>query len=105
MAKLKAIIKRVDRKDPYAAVVSDSLKNLQNFVGGYIEAVTIIGESKKSPGVVLICNEEGILKNLPYNCTVFGFPIFGDFLMLGCCGEEFVDCPMELATFKEFIGK
>ena len=94
MAKLKAIIKRVDRKDAYTAAVSDSLENLQKFVGGYIEAVTLYREEKRHPGVVLICNEEGIPLGLPFNCRIHDIPIFGDFLILGTRGEEFCDVPV-----------
>lgn len=38
-----------------------SLKELQEFVGGYIELVTLPDD------LVLVVNEEGLLHNLPYN--------------------------------------
>lgn len=103
MAKLKAIIKRVDRKDAYTAAVSDSLENLQRFVGGYIETVTLYREEKGHPGVVLICNEEGILKGLPFNCRLAGIPIFGDFVILGTKGDEFCDVPVSARFINSYI--
>lgn len=57
-----------------------SLEELQFFVGGLIEILDI-DENK-----VLVCNEEGRLKNLPINERVSGFldldfPIFGPVLV------------------------
>lgn len=103
MAKLKAIIKRVDRKDAYTAAVSDSLENLQKFVGGYIEAVTIYRETEDRPGVVIICNEEGVIQGLPFNCRIGGLPIFGDFLILGTKGPEFCDVPIAPKLINKII--
>lgn len=40
-----------------------SLKTLQGLVGGYIEVVRLPEEQ------ILICNEEGLLNNLPYNLS------------------------------------
>lgn len=39
-----------------------SLKELQTIVGGYIECLHLFTD-----GLLLICNEEGKLMNLPYN--------------------------------------
>lgn len=103
MKKLKAIMKRVDRKDAYSTNVSDSLKNLQNIVGGYIETVTLYREEKGHPAVVLIVNEEGIPKGLPYNCRLAGIPIFGDFVILGAKGDEFCDVPVSARFINSYI--
>ena len=51
--KIKCIVKRPDEQFGHVTWISDSLKNLSNTVGGYIETVTL------DNGVVLICNEEG----------------------------------------------
>lgn len=79
---------RADKKDcGYKTAVSNSLKNLQNFVGGYIEVVRLF------PDLAIICNEEGRILNLPYNCKVLGCPFYGDILIVGVKGEEFTDLP------------
>ncbi len=101
--KLKAIMKRCDCKDAYATAVSDSLENLQRIVGGYIETVTLYREEKGHPGVVIICNEEGIPRGLPYNCRLAGIPIFGDFVILGTKGDEFCDCPVSARFINSYI--
>jgi len=91
MRKIRAIVKRADKAEPYVTNISDSLENFQKFVGGYIEAVTI------SDDLVIICNEEGRLQGLPYNCTVLGIPFYGDILFVSTDGDEFADCHMEMA--------
>lgn len=95
--KIKAIIKRADKAEPYVTWVSDSLKNLQNQVGGYIETVTV------EEGLVIICNEEGRLLGLPHNCEVCGCEFVGDILFVGVDGDEFADCPADLKTIRGMI--
>jgi len=93
--KIRAIVKRPDEEIGHVTNISPTLKNLQNIVGGYIEAVTI------RPSVVVICNEEGRLKDLDYNCTVSGRDLVGDFkvgfvgeiVVVGADEDEFCDLP------------
>ena len=37
----------------------------------------------------IICNEEGRLQRLPYNCTLLGMDFFGTVLIAGVKGDEF----------------
>ena len=67
--------------------IDNTLKALQAEVGGYIETVTIASDA------VVICNEEGRLCGLPYNCCVFGTSFVGTVLIVGTKGEEFCDVP------------
>lgn len=46
--------------------IDNTLKALQAEVGGYIETVTITSDA------VIICNEEGRILGLPYNCRFVG---------------------------------
>ena len=82
MKKLKVIICPAER-EPYVTNVSDTLEALQKAVGGYIEAVTVL------EGVVVLCNEEGRLMELPENRSFFLSGIRGDCLICGVDGEEF----------------
>ena len=103
--KIRVIVKRPDEEIGHVTNISPTLKNLQNIVGGYIEAVTI------RPGVVVICNEEGRLKGLDYNCTVGGRDLVGDFkvgfvgeiVVVGVADEDFCDLP-EWVTRKEWAS-
>ena len=86
MHKIKVIIKRPGEK-PYTTWISDRLENLQKTVEGYIETVTVCTD------LVIICNEEGRIRNLPYNCTILGADFFGTILLAGINGEEFGNVP------------
>lgn len=91
--KIKVIIKRPGIK-PYATNISDSLENLQRTVDGYIETVTLADD------LVLICNEEGRIRNLPYNCNIMGANFFGTLIFAGIDGESFGDIPYAFKVFK-----
>ena len=70
--------------------MSNSLENFQRYVGGYIEAVTV------SSDLVIICNEEGRLLNLPYNCEYCGVDFVGTIVLCGFRGEYLTDCPWSI---------
>ena len=103
--KIKCIVKRPDEQFGHVTWVSDSLENLQKTVGGYIETVTL------DNGVVLICNEEGKLRDMPYNFThrqMFGaiplqYPIFGTVIACGAEGDEFADIPIDFNEWKALL--
>ena len=78
--------------------MSNSLENFQRYVGGYIEAVTVASD------LVIICNEEGRLMGLPYNCTVCGCDFVGDIVFVGVKGDEFADLPCDWKAFKMMFG-
>jgi hypothetical protein len=61
----------------------NTLEAFQEAVGGYIEAVTL------STDLVLICNEEGRIRGLPYNTTICGCQFYGPVLAVGTKGVEF----------------
>lgn len=95
--KIRAIAKRPD-SGWYVTNVANNLPNLQKWVGGYIETVTLTTD------LVIVCNEEGRPRGLPYNCTICGVDFMGDILVLGVEGEEFAGCPLELKDWKKLIG-
>lgn len=71
--------------------IENTLEAFQEAVGGYIETVTLVPEK-----VVMIVNEEGRLRGLPWNLAasiVAGFGIVGTALVVGVDGEEFCDVP------------
>ena len=105
MEKIKVFYKRPDSPG-YMTNVSNTLQNLQKNVGGYIETITIMGLGKdRDQTVVVICNEEGKLRGLPYNCKVLGEPIMGDFMICGVDGEEFADIPISIREVKEMLAE
>ena len=107
--KTNVIIKRTDEAIGHSTAISTSLRNLQTTVGGYIETVTIpkefIPDELDPDGdLVIICNEEGRLMDLPYNCTVFGYSFVGDIILIGVNGEDFDDVPIRFKDWKKYIG-
>ena len=96
LKKIKVIIKQPRRK-PYSTYISNTLKNLQNTVGGYIETVTLAED------LVVICNEEGAINDMPYNCTVGNIQFFGPLIFAGVKDDEFSDLPADFETFKRLF--
>ena len=97
-AKISVIIKQPGRV-PYKTNISPRLENLQAAVGGYIETVTLGSDW------AIICNEEGRMIGMPYNCTVFGIGFVGPIVFIGVDGEEFADLPIGFADFKKMFKK
>ena len=70
--------------------IENSLKALQDLVGGYIEPVRLSG------GICMIVNEEGKLQNLPVNQTAtdlsaaYNDVIVGNAILLGTTDEDFI---------------
>lgn len=98
MSKIRILALPVDR-EPYITNIENSLRNMQNFIGGYIEDETIL----QDPEVVLVCDEEGVLNNRALNPSIpdldeyggllgSGF-VLGDCFLCGGDGEKFADLP------------
>jgi hypothetical protein len=68
------IIKAPVGSEPFVVEIDNGLDAMQAQVGGLIEVVRV-------DGLDLICNEEGLLLSLPYNRTVGGHRIHGDFFL------------------------
>jgi len=68
-------------------VIPNTLEALQKIVGGYIETVSVTTD------LVIICNEEGRLINLPYNCEFYGVDFVGTIIFVGRKEDELDDCP------------
>ena len=103
MSKIRAIIKRPDEKHGHVTYISNTLKNLQNTVGGPIEVVYLTGKA------ALICNEEGKIRNLPPNFRM-GQPPFhdivcGDVALVGVDGEDFTDLDMDFSVWKMLLER
>ena len=79
-------------KHPRKADISHNLYDLQKTVGGYIQAIYPWEDR-----VALVCDEEGLLKNAPFNRLVAPqTAIFGTFFICGLAEEEFDDLPDDL---------
>lgn len=84
-------------KRPRHVHISNTLENLQKTVGGYIETVTLASD------LVIICDEEGRIKNKPYCCDICGISFVGTVLICGTKGEDFADIPLEFERLRETL--
>ena len=75
----------------------NDLRTLQELVNGNIEVVTLTNDC------VLICNEEGVINNMRFNCNYMGMDLFGPILLAGVDGEDFTDCPWSVTMANEGI--
>lgn len=81
-------------KAPALRSVPNTLKALQSIVGGYIETVTV------ADNLVIICNKEGRLQGLAYNCKITGVDFVGTIIFAGADGDEFTDWPYQEDSIK-----
>ena len=98
---ISALVKRPG-EIPHHVNISNSLEALQKNVEGYIETVTLAED------LVIICNEEGKIRDLPYNCTICGEDLVGTILMVGVVTNEdgeqdFADLPVDWKTMKKMF--
>lgn len=97
MKKIGVLIKEPGKK-PRHVNISDSLANLQNIVGGYIETVTLASD------LVVICNDEGRINGMDYNCNIAGIDFFGTIIICGAHGDEFADLQIPWDGMKWLFG-
>ena len=80
-------------KHPRKADIEHTLESLQTIVGGYIE---ITYPWKDAVG--LVCNDEGLLRQLPFDRLVApGSGIFGTIFLCGLGEEDLTDLPDDMA--------
>lgn len=96
MDRIRVIVKPVGLK-AHVEYVENELRAFQKLVGGYIEAVPIAEDE------IILCNEEGRLMGLPFNCEVAGINFVGDIALVGVNGEEFCGTSVHLNEANEFI--
>ncbi len=102
--KIRVIIKRPDEKVGHMTNISASLKNLQRTVDGPIEVV-------RCDGLMIICNEEGLLRGLEPNFRMSfdrgGFHHFdiicGTVIVAGEDGSDFGDIPVSFDEWKYYL--
>lgn len=83
--KIKVIVKEPGKRFEVREV-KNTLGQLQELVGGHIEAVTI------GTDAAVLCNEEGRILALPEQ-RALGCMWAGTILVAGVDGEEFTDVP------------
>ncbi|MGM9639730.1 MAG: DUF3846 domain-containing protein [Faecousia sp.] len=83
---------------PYEKEIN-GLSEMQETVGGLIQAIYPFEEK-----VAVVCNEEGILLNLPFNRSMEGGygGVFGTFFVCGLSEEDFCSLtPAQMETYQK----
>lgn len=86
---------RLDRFQVSEIKIENTLRALQNEVGGYIEVVML------SDKAAMIVNEEGLLRGMapnPIASNVANTKIVGPAVVVGVDGDEFTDIPTDIAN-------
>lgn len=96
MSKIRVLTKRPGER-PRHVWIENSLENLQGYVGGYIEAVTIAED------LVVICNREGRLMRLPFNCRILNKGFCGPVILCGKSGDVFAGLPTDYKTMQQLF--
>ena len=84
------VLKKEPGKDPMLTDIDNTLESFQK----YIETVTLTEE------LVIVCNEEGRIQSLPYNCTLLrAVDFYGTILVVGMQGEDYTDASVITAGY------
>ena len=81
------ILKKEPGKGYYAKEIPNTLEAMQAEVGGYIETVTV------DRTCCIVCDDEGRIKELPYNTTLGGIEFYGPIFIVGTKNDGFCDVP------------
>ena len=84
---MRALYKTPNDQGFREIIVPNKLEPIQKLVGGHIESVTMAEDA------AILCNEEGKVIGMPYNCEYLGIDFNGTILIVGVDGDEFTDCP------------
>lgn len=72
-------------------MMPNTLEAIQAYVGGHFETVRLTTE------LTLVCNEEGIPLELPFNCKLFNFNVYGNLMIVKTFRDEFTTMAMDEA--------
>ena len=115
---MKTVKVTTDNKISLVDVDFSNFKSIQQAIGGHFEAVRtqLMVDYFKDPSVIMLVDEEGVIKGLPENatgCALYGTakhgcPIVGD-LIFGIVSGEDIVAPADPEAMKDrllhtFIG-
>jgi len=97
---MKILIVEPDKR-PRVAEIEHTLEAMQDVVGGYIQAIYPWDDP-----VALVCDDEGLLKDAPFNRLVTpSTAVFGTFFVCGLCEDNFVDLPEAMIEkYEQVLG-
>lgn len=102
MNKIRVIIKEPGDAYGKEKLIENSLETIQGIIDGYMETVSI----QRSPDLIMICNEEGKLRHLPWNIIMgntYKDVICGTLILCGRKDAEFADVPISLQQWERIM--
>lgn len=90
---ISAVVKEPGKPPRVEPLFDNTLEAFQHAVGGYIETVTLATD------LIIICNEEGRLLDLPFNIELCGVGFVGTILAVGAKGDEFASLKASCVPF------
>lgn len=98
MDKIRVVIKKPGEA-AREIEIENTLERLQELVGGHIESVWF------AKNVWMLVNEEGKIRDLPYNFYVWDDVIVGPAIFAGQDGDELADCPISAEAIERILWK
>ena len=98
MDKIRVVIKK-PREAAREIEIDNTKERLQELLGGYIESVWF------AKNVWMLVNEEGKIRDLPYNFYVWDDVIVGPAIFAGQDGDELADCPISAEAIERILWK
>ena len=95
--KIKVIIKKPEDEFGRLVEVENELEVFQSIVGGYIETTGY-------KNLVIICNEEGKLRELQPNVVLGRDMLVGTIIVCGASGDEFSDVPIDFKKWEQIVN-
>lgn len=89
---IRIYLKRPEDMTFIPGEISNTLEALQELVGGYIEPIRLRAD------LAAIVNEEGVLRDMPFNMYLAGHWLRGTIVLIGVDGEEFTHAPFANAA-------
>ena len=87
-AKIKVYFFGTDEGRTYPIEIDNTLDALQGLVGGYIETTSLLGLLKH--GIIMVCNETGLLDQLDVNENTLPFFFVGNVFFTAYDEGDFV---------------
>lgn len=98
MEKINVVYFGTQRGDFYTKEVDNTLETFQKLVGGYIETTSIVGLREK--GIIIVCNEMGLLDGLAPNVNAYPFFFCGNLVFTSYDDEgDFVSLTEEQVDY------
>ena len=85
------------QKLPMVKDIEGHLYDLQYYVDGFIEPCAPV--QLRQQGIEILCNEEGLLRQLPVNINLFPFFFVGTLVAVGVDDDEFTSLTAEQVDY------